>query len=66
MPKFSLTPKKLVKILKQNGFVFVRQNGSHAIFRNDKKQTKVVVPIHSKDIPKGTLHGILKDAGIDL
>ena len=66
MPKLSLTPKKLVKLLKQNGFVFTRQNGSHAIFRNDEKERKVVVPIHSKDIPKGTLHAILKDAGISL
>jgi predicted RNA binding protein YcfA (HicA-like mRNA interferase family) len=66
MSKLSLTPKKLVKLLKQNGFVFTRQNGSHAIFRNDEKERKVVVPMHSKDIPKGTLHAILKDAGISL
>jgi predicted RNA binding protein YcfA (HicA-like mRNA interferase family) len=66
MSKLSLTPKKLVKLLKQNGFVFTRQNGSHAIFRNDEKQRKVVVPMHTKDIPKGTLHAILKDADITL
>jgi len=66
MSKFNFTPKKLVKLLKQNGFVFTRQNGSHAIFRNELLQRKVVVPMHSKDIPKGTLHAILKDAGIEL
>lgn len=66
MSKFNFTPKKLVILLKQNGFVFTRQNGSHAIFRNDSKAKKVVVPMHTKDIPKGTLHAILKDAGIEL
>ena len=66
MSKYNLTPAKLIKLLQKNGFVFTRQNGSHAIFRNEEKQRKVVVPIHSKDIPKGTLHAILKDAGIHL
>lgn len=66
MSKFNFTPKKLVKLLNQNGFVFIRQNGSHAIFRNDEKTRKVVVPMHSKDIPKGTLRAILKDADIEL
>lgn len=64
MSKYNMTPSKLIKLLRQHGFVFVRQSGSHAIFKNDQKNKKVVVPIHSKDIPKGTLRGILKDAGI--
>lgn len=66
MSKFNFTPKRLVKLLIENGFVFTRQNGSHAIFRNDTKAKKVVVPMHSKDIPKGTLRAILKDAGIKI
>ena len=61
-----MTPSKLIKLLRQYGFVFVRQSGSHAIFKNDQENRKVVVPIHGKDIPKGTLHAILKDAGIEL
>ncbi len=61
-----MTPKKLIKLLERSGFVFVRQSGSHAIFKSEEKNKKVVVPIHNKDIPKGTLHAILKDAGIKL
>jgi len=58
-----MKPKELVKLLESNGFIFVRQTGSHAIYKNiDDKM--VVVPIHNRDIPKGTLHGILKDSGI--
>jgi len=64
MSKYNFTPKKLIQILHQHDFQFVRQNGSHAIFKNFDKKLKVIVPIHAKDIPKGTLYAILKDAKI--
>lgn len=58
-----MKPKELIKILNLNGFIFVRQSGSHAIYKDiDRKM--VVVPIHNRDIPIGTLNGILKDAGL--
>ena len=58
-----MRPRELIRLLEKEGFVFVRQSGSHAIFK--KKGNKIiVVPVHSKDIPKGTLKGILKDAGL--
>ncbi len=65
MSKYNFTPKKLIKLLRKNGFHFVRQNGSHSIFKNFDTKRKVVVPIHSKDVPKGTSIAILKDAGIE-
>ncbi len=58
-----MKPKDLVKLLKKDGFVFVRQSGSHAIFKKPGNKN-IIVPIHSKEIPKGTLYGILKDAGL--
>lgn len=61
-----MTPKELIKVLRRNGFIFTRQRGSHAIFKNEFSKRKVVVPMHKKDIPKGTLRAILKDAGIQL
>ena len=66
MPKVNITPRKLVKILQKEGFVMVRQNGSHAIFRHFAKNRKVIMPMHNKDIPTGTAHAIIKDAGITL
>ncbi len=57
--------RELIKLLERNGFVFIRQTGSHAIYKKPGNQI-VVVPIHSKDIPKGTLSGILKDADINV
>ncbi len=66
MSKYNLSPKKIIKILRKNGFNFVRQNGSHALFKNFKTKLKVIVPIHSKDLPKGTTTSILKDANIKI
>lgn len=59
-----MKPRELRRILEQNGFVFTRQSGSHAIFKHPVNKRRVVLPIHSSDIPTGTLNAILKDAGL--
>jgi predicted RNA binding protein YcfA (HicA-like mRNA interferase family) len=52
----------LAKLLRA-GFEIKRQSGSHIILRHpDSRQTYVV--IHTKDIPTGTLHAILKQANL--
>ncbi|HPD32897.1 MAG TPA: type II toxin-antitoxin system HicA family toxin [Bacteroidota bacterium] len=58
-----MKPRELIKLLEENGFIFVRQSGSHAIYKKSQ-ELMVVVPIHNREIPKGTLNGILKDAGL--
>lgn len=66
MPKLpAITPKKLVFFLKKQGFFIDRQSGSHMILIHSDKQRRVVVPIHTKDVPKGTLLSILKMAGFE-
>lgn len=57
---------KLIKILKQNGFVLSRQKGSHMIWKNSKSGIIVPVPLHgkSKPIPIGTLIAIIKQSKI--
>ncbi len=65
MPKLpALTPRKVVKALKKKGFILLRSKGSHRIYQDDEG-TMVVVPFHAKELPKGTLIEILKQAGID-
>ncbi len=65
MPKLpSLTPEKVIKILKKKGFVLDRVKGSHHIYYHPEIKRRVVVPLHKKDLPKGTLLEILKQAGI--
>jgi predicted RNA binding protein YcfA (HicA-like mRNA interferase family) len=60
------SPKHLIKLLENHGFVFRRAKGSHQIFYNESVNITVIVPIHgNKDIKKGTFLAILKQAGID-
>lgn len=61
-----LKPKELVRVLEKQGFVLRRQTGSHAIFRHPETQQMAVVPIHAKEIKRGLLFGILKEANISV
>ncbi len=61
----SLTAKELVRLLIERGFELDRQKGSHAIYKLSDGTKRVVVPMHNRDIPRGTFHSILKQAGID-
>jgi len=65
MPKLpSLSSKKLIEVLKSFGFKLDHSTGSHFIFYNPKTKKRAVVPYHLKDLPKGTIMSILKEAGI--
>jgi len=66
LPKVpSLTPKKVIKILEKNGFLLDHSTGSHMVYYHPEKRKRVTVPFHRRDIPKGTLMSILKQAGIE-
>lgn len=52
--------KELLKLLKDDGWVEKDQKGSHLQLVNSNKPGKVTVPVHKGDIPKGTVHAILK------
>ncbi len=65
MPKLpSISPRKLIKILKLLGFELDHSTGSHFIFYHPKTKKRAVVPYHVKDLPKGTIMSILKEAGV--
>lgn len=65
MPKLpSLTPLKIIKALEKKGFILDRIKGSHHIYYNQITKRRVIIPLHKKDIPKGTLLDILKEAGM--
>ena len=55
--------KQCVKALAKAGFLFKRQEGSHMVLRREDPFCQVTVPDH-KDLDRGTLRGILKQAGI--
>ncbi|OIP74825.1 MAG: hypothetical protein AUK06_02865 [Parcubacteria group bacterium CG2_30_36_18] len=62
----SINAKKVIKILRENGFILSRQKGSHIIWRNPKSGVIVPVPLHGKSnpIPIGTLMAIIKQSKI--
>lgn len=63
----NLSPKHLISILNQHGFVFKRSKGSHQLYYNAVTNKTVIIPVHGgKDMKKGTFLSILKQAGIDL
>lgn len=59
-----MTSKEMLKLLKQHGFVEVRQVGSHIQLVNKETGKKTTVPFHTKDLPVGTEKNILKQTGI--
>lgn len=63
MPKIRpLKPDELIRALEKIGFQRIRQSGSHAVYRHPDGRW-ATVPIHkSKEIAKGLVHKILKDA----
>ncbi|MBC6309681.1 type II toxin-antitoxin system HicA family toxin [Listeria sp. FSL L7-1582] len=59
-----ITPKKMARILKKNGFKHIRTQGSHMFFKNPVSGRATTVPYHSKTLGKGLEQAILKQAGL--
>jgi predicted RNA binding protein YcfA (HicA-like mRNA interferase family) len=56
---------EVIKILKEDGWAFCRQTGSHRQYIHPEKSGKVTVPGNlADDLPVGTLKSILRQAGI--
>jgi predicted RNA binding protein YcfA (HicA-like mRNA interferase family) len=54
---------QLVKALERAGWEQVRQRGSHVRLKHPVRPAALVVPLH-RELKRGTLNGILRDAGI--
>ena len=52
----------LIKLIKKEGWLLVRTRGSHHHFKHPTKKGIVTVPHPKKDIPKGTVAMIIKQA----
>jgi len=55
---------QLVRALERVGWEQVRQRGSHVRLKHPERSTALVVPLH-RELKRGTLNGILRDAGLD-
>jgi len=56
---------QLIRVLERLGWEVVRQRGSHVRLRHPDRRTFLVVPFH-RELKRGTLRGILRDAGLDV
>lgn len=61
----NLSGAEVIKILKNFGFIAIRQKGSHVALEKIMHSEKIhcTVPLH-KELKIGTLSGILRQAGI--
>ncbi|HEY5816017.1 MAG TPA: type II toxin-antitoxin system HicA family toxin [Solirubrobacterales bacterium] len=55
--------ERLIKALSKDGWEVVRQRGSHVRLKRAGRRHALVVPLH-KEIRRGTLAGILRDADL--
>jgi predicted RNA binding protein YcfA (HicA-like mRNA interferase family) len=55
---------ELISALGNLGWVVARQRGSHVRLRHPERAVPLVVPLH-RELKRGTLAGILRDAGVD-
>lgn len=62
--KYKLTSKEILKELRKDGWMEIGQRGSHLSLKHPIKPGKVTLPMHSGDLPRGTLNSILKQAGL--
>lgn len=66
MPKLpQVSGKEVCKALLRAGYDLVSQRGSHMKLRRDSPRRTIIVP-NCKTIKRGTLHGIISDAGLTL
>ncbi|MFZ0887489.1 MAG: type II toxin-antitoxin system HicA family toxin [Candidatus Binataceae bacterium] len=56
--------REIIKLLEDDGWMFVRSKGSHRVYRHATKAGRVVVAFHAGEIATGTAPAILKQAGL--
>jgi predicted RNA binding protein YcfA (HicA-like mRNA interferase family) len=59
----AVRPRELIRFLEQKGFILDHTSGSHFIFYHPVSKRRAVVPRHNRDMPKGTLLSLLREAG---
>ncbi len=55
--------RKLIKMLKSDGWELVATQGSHHQFKHATKSGRVTIPHPKRDLPLGTVKSIYRQAG---
>ena len=57
--------REIIKIIEQDGWFMVRSKGSHRQYKQREKEGLVTIAGNlNDDLAKGTLHSILRQAGL--
>ena len=63
----ALSAKDVIRALQRAGFVVSRTSGSHCrLIHGTDAARKVTIPMHTGDLKRGTLRGIISQAGFSL
>lgn len=58
---------QVIKAFQKAGWKITRQKGSHVILEKEGKEATLSIPIHKgKNIKRGTLRNLIKDAGMSV
>ena len=61
----SLRPREVIRALERGGYYVHHTTGSHRAMRHpDKPHVRVTIPYHNRDLKPGTLHDIIRQAGL--
>ena len=58
-----MTSREIIERLLREGWQLVRSKGSHRQYKHPDRPGRVTVPHPKKNLPKGTLRSIFKQAG---
>jgi predicted RNA binding protein YcfA (HicA-like mRNA interferase family) len=56
--------REMIRMIEDDGWYLVEIKGSHRQYKHPIKAGRVTVPHPKDDLPKGTVHSILKQAGL--
>ncbi len=56
--------RDIIKMLEEDGWYWIRSEGSHHHFKHNEKRGKVTVKHPQKDVPEGTFRNIMAQAGL--
>ena len=60
----AVKPQQLMRVLEGRGWQLIRTRGSHYVFKHQEFPNRIVVPVHGRELKRGILTAIMKDAGI--
>lgn len=60
----SCTPADVIRVLERAGWQYRNATGSHRRYKHPTRPGTIIVPFHRRDMKRGTLLGIIKDANL--